>query len=249
MARTKVKRVNGFVDYYNLRDYMHPEPDEAPFEPDPTRIFENHHAAYPSDLYAHDAVLREWRNAFYNQIVLPADLEERLHNEQVERMYPPLIPVAEAGLRDFQRFTELGTVALELKIATDLECEDAERASREGGFYRNMSSDQRLEFFAPLREPSIAALDLMEVLPERHITSILRRFAVYLEDERLVEIARARLDIDPVYFPIRVPGKGHLHNLGNVMLKNAFPELEKVKERQPRTKRAQIRVSAMPELA
>ncbi len=224
---------NGLIIFDGLAPYYPPKEMVVPFGvcTFPTDL-KNHHAYYLYSLWnephlpleQRDFLRIHFRGSVYNRLILLQDDEERLHRD-VKIVDPALLQesAAEASLRDFAVFDQLGAAALGLNISFNPSREYSIKGPAFNTTVSNVPREERLSFFAAKRDEALRQLETPEVTPEEVVTSVIARYAQHLGDASLMEVAEERMDGSNITHPFDLPIHQHLRDMANVMLKTAFP--------------------------
>jgi hypothetical protein len=145
-------------------------------------------------------------------------LEMLLHNKHVKLVSPPPPETMRKSLADFAHLDRLGASALGRRIA--LVPESLEDLVPGVGLPKNRANFSPLEqakFFDGEMERALRILEEPLVTPQRVVTGAISRMARMLNSERLLEEAKRRAEIDPIYYPVRIRSAQDLYTLSNTM--------------------------------
>ena len=240
MARGEIPRHdNCLIKFSELVPYFSPNSMKAPFGIFADSTWKNHHAYYRYKLWNRPDLpdeKRDWlkinfRSSRYNRLMLPRQVEGKIHKEYKSVDPDGLEPwAAEAALRDFQMLDLLGAVSIgynatkntkkyylngrKVKIAPEL---------------THITRAERLALFASKRESVLEELRIPEVTAEDVISSIIARYSYNLRDPVLREVAHERMNGNVVY-PFDLPARFDLINLASRVLKQEFSAADEDEE-------------------
>lgn len=199
---------NGMVDMDGLVTYMHPNSLSVPLYP--RKGWKYHHVNHTKTSFrqAHlpledrDEGLVFYRNSPYQQLHLRVSSEATYHNLHEQNISHPASEVVEAALRDFERLDMLGAACLTLNI---LNGQSKYRANADERLLESMNSKEMISFMEEVREDCARAVVKAEIIPDKLVTSALKRLALHLEDPYMSAVAARRLRSDPFFYPVKVP--------------------------------------------
>ena len=168
-----------------------------------------------------DRVLSRFREEPYNQLAMRPRQELAAHQKYARKVSPPPVETMKKSLIDFKVMDRLGAAAIGRRVALVPEALGhlIPKCTPKKG-KAEYSPFQKARFFDKEMEKAIEVLYNPLVTPQRVVTGAIARMARMLNNERLLEEARRRIDIDPVYYPVRIRKPGFLYDLSNTMLKN-----------------------------
>ena len=244
MSKGKIPRHNnGLISFDELAPYYPPRRKKIPFGVFADARWKNHHAYYLYPVWnephlpeeERDQLRIKFRGKRYNRLMLLKNDEEQLHKD-FDIVDPAELDkyAAEASLRDFQIFNQLGLAALSLNIIRH-----PRRAySIDNGFstpgLAHIPREDSLGFFTHKRDEALVKLEKPEVTPESVVVSVIRRYSQYLADQHLAKVTDERMNGHTVIHPFDLPTKQHLRDKAAEMLRSAFPAEEPGKESLPK---------------
>lgn len=204
---------SGLVDLDALALYMHPNPLYVPLYRTPG--WKYHHLNHPessfkqwsTDLEERDARLVILRNSSYQQVHMRVTSEAIYHN--VHELYVPR-PVSEsvdAILRDFEKLDMLGAACLYLNLVKGCSEYRVDAGSLSPPWMEEVTLKERVGFMEEVRADMAQVLVEAEIIPQRLVTSALKRVSMHLRDPYMGHLADQRLASDPVFYPVRVPSQ------------------------------------------
>ncbi len=232
MAKQEIPRHNnGLIKFSELTSYFSQNSMKAPFGIFADTAWKNHHAYYRYKLWNRPDLpdeQRDWlkinfRSSRYNRLMLPRQVEERIH-KRFESVDPEALDpwAAEAALRDFQILDFLGAVSFGYNAT-----KNPKKYHLNGQMVKiapeltHVTQAERLALFASKREMFLERLRSPEVTAEDVISSIIARYSYSLRDPVLREVAHKRVNGNVVY-PFDLPRHLDLRDLAARVLRTEF---------------------------
>lgn len=219
---------NGLVDIDGLNLYLHPNPHYVPLHAAPG--WKYHHVNHPessfkqwgTDISERDHRLVALRNSSYQQLHMRISSEAIYHNVHEVYVPHPTSESVDKALRDFERLDLLGAACLYLNLLKGTSEYKFDEGSANPRWMQPISLRDRVNFFTEVREEYASALIRAEILPERLVTSAIKRLSMHLRDPYLGKLADQRLESDPVFYPVRTPSHKTLLSKANRLISLDF---------------------------
>lgn len=223
----KVPRLaSGLVDPSVLDIYLHHNPYAVPLKKTPG--WKYHHMHYPKPFYKLPGVppeenpLESFRSNSYNQVKLRISNEQVFHRLYEIWMARPPMETIEATLRDYERLDMLGAACMYLNAMEGSSQYGVDEGSLNPSWVEPVPLKDRISFIEEVREDHARDLIRAEVLPDRLVTSAIKRLSLSLQDPYLARLANRRLESDPVFYPVRTPSHKLLLMKVNNLIKLEF---------------------------
>lgn len=202
----------GLVNLDDMKMYLHANPEYVPLQR--RAGWKYHHVNHPLSSFEQtgldsedrDQELIRLRRSSYQQVHMRVTNERIYHNvHEIQVPHPPRETVVKT-LADFERLDMLGATALFLRLSRGSSEYDVDNEAIVPMWMKEIEPRDRINFIEEVREEHASALVRTEVIPQRLVTSAIKRLSLHLkEDPYLVKLANKRLESDPVFYPLRVP--------------------------------------------
>jgi hypothetical protein len=222
---------SGLVDLSCYRPYLVDPPDQVPvrFPATDGSVFVHQHVYFTEPQYRQldlpreerDSRLSALRNSPYNQVAMRRLRERQLHLDKEPFVDPPPIDNIDKALKDYADIDLVGAASLGIRLTMRGKHINTWSLNFDPPELQALSRHDRIDIFKAEREKALSSLSPPRIVPDILVASALKRMATRLKDRTLDRIANERL-IDEYYYPLRVPKRGHLRNIGNLVLKDAL---------------------------
>lgn len=168
-----------------------------------------------------DMRYRRLRSLTWSQIVMRRTEERRLHKTMEFTVDPPPPETVDATLRDYHDIDLVGGAVMGLADVRS-------GYINEPRIYNHLtppeigrlSARDRVDIFRTIRDEALDRLAQPRIVPDKLVTSALKRLSSHLKDEVLEREARERMQSE-IYFPLRVPNIQTIRNIGHAILLDA----------------------------